>query len=239
MIHAKKLLKFNEIVHGFTTRKEGDFSLFSLGQDKQSFSSNNAVALLVEKLCLFCQQDLVLANQVHKDNIEVVGIKDKGAIIAKTDGLITKDKGVILGIRTADCCPIIFYEPVAKILGAVHAGWKGTSLEIAGKMIRKIGEMGGMREKIICVIGPHICKKCYDIPKERHNFFEAKYLKDGYLDLTTVNLDQLLKEGIRKENIEILPYCTYHQNEQFFSYRKNQKSEDYGEMLAYIGLDDG
>lgn len=210
MIYSKKLSKFKEIVHGFTTRKD--------------------------PASLKLRGDLVLANQVHKNNIEAVGIKDKGGMIVKTDGLISKEKGIFLGIRTADCCPILFYEPVAKIIGAVHAGWKGTSLEIAGKMIKEIGGMGGIKEKIICVIGPHICKKCYDIPKERQNFFEAKYLKDNYLDLTAVNFDQLLKEGIRKENMEIMPYCTYHQNEQFFSYRKNQKDDDYGEMLAYIGF---
>ena len=219
MIYSKKLSKFKEIVHGFTTRNEGNLGLGNLG----------ALGFLDRK-------NLVLVNQVHKNNIEIVGVKDKGGLIVKTDGLITKDKGVVLGIRTADCVPILFYEPVAKILGAVHAGWRGSLLGISGKMVGKIGKMGGNREKIVCVVGPHICSKCYNIPKERQKFFEAKYLKDGCLDLTTINLDQLLREGIRKENMESLPYCTYHQNEQFFSYRKNQKSQDYGEMLAYIGF---
>ena len=219
MIYAKKLLKFNEIVHGFTTRKEGNLGLGNLG----------ALGFLDRK-------NLVLANQVHKNNIETVEVKDKGGLIVKTDGLITKDKGIILGIRTADCVPLLFYEPVAKIIGAVHAGWRGSLLKIIGKMIRQICQIGGISKNIICVIGPHICDKCYEIPKERQKLFEKKYIKGEYLDLSSVNIDQLLEMGIKRENIEVLPYCTFHQNEQFFSYRKNKKDEDYGEMLAYIGL---
>ena len=209
MIYSEKLLKFKEIIHGFTTRKDPTSS--ELG-------------------------DLVLANQVHKNNIEVVGIKDKGGIIVKTDGLISKEKGIFLGIRTADCCPILFYEPAAKIIGAVHAGWKGSRLKITERLIRQICQIGGISKNIICVIGPHICSKCYEIPKERQKLFEEKYVKNNCLDLTAVNFDQLLSEGVRKENIEIMPNCTFHQNEQFFSFRKNQKDKDYGEMLAYIGL---
>lgn len=206
----------------------------NLGQNKQSFSSNNTAVLN----CLRTKK-LVLMKQKHSNKIKIVksaSLKNGITVFDGFDSLITSVKGVALGIRTADCCPILFYEPGAKIIAAVHAGWKGSLLGISGKMVGEIGKMGGIREKITCVIGPHICSKCYGIPKERQKLFEARDVKGGSLDLTTVNLDQLLKEGVRKENIEIMPDCTFHQNERFFSYRKNQKSENYGEMLAYIGF---
>lgn len=219
MILSQKLAKYKNITHGFTTKEDGDFRLISLGQ-------RNAAAL-------FCQQDLILGNQVHKDNIETVGIQDKNGLIVKTDGLLTTDKGITLGIRTADCVPILFYEPEAKIIGAAHAGWRGSLLGIAGKTVREIGKIGGDKGKIICVIGPHICEKCYSVTEERAKLFEKKYINDGCLNLTAVNFDQLLGEGVRYENIEVLPYCTFHQNENFYSYRKNGKNS--GQMISQIG----
>lgn len=207
MIFSKKLKKFKEIAHGFMTREEENLTL---------------------------EGNLIFGNQVHKDHLEVVTIEDKGAIIIKTDGLMTKDKGIVLGIKTADCVPILFYEPEEKIIGAVHAGWKGSLLGISGKMIRQICVNGGNSKKIICVLGPHICQKCYTVPRERARLFEKKYLKNECLDLTAINIDQFLREGVRRENIEVLPFCTFHQNDRFFSYRKEGK--DCGSMINFIGL---
>ena len=220
MIYAKKLSEFKEITHGFTTREEKDYQIW--------LTQNSAVA-----------KNCVRANQVHGNDIKQVKNGDKNKIIKKTDGLITKNKNIFLGIKTADCLPILFYEPEAKIVAAVHAGWRGTSQEIAGKMVDKILEMGGIGENIICVIGPHICEKCYDVLEDRAKLFDKSVVnKLGgkfYLDLGLINIKQLLEQGILEKNIELMPYCTFHQNEMFFSYRKN-KDKNYGEMLAFIGM---
>ena len=210
MILSQKLAKYKEIKHGFTTK-----------DDSTSLKLRGA-------------RNLVLANQVHKDNIETVGIQDKNGLIVKTDGLITKDRGIVLGIRTADCVPILFYEPEAKIVAGIHAGWRGSVLGIAGKMIRQICQIGGISQNIICAIGPHICEKCYEVPKEREKLFQKKYTQHGFLDLTAINIDQVLKEGVKDENIEVLPYCTFHQNELFYSYRKSGK--ECGQNISFLGL---
>jgi len=228
VIYSKKLLGFKEIIHGFTTRHEGEA--------KAWLAKNPAVA-----------KNLVLANQIHGDKIAYVEGKDRGKIIRKTDGLITCEKGLVLGIKTADCLPILFYEPVKKIIGAVHAGWRGTILGIAGKMVKEIERLGGDKGKIVCVLGPHIGMCCYDVSQERSFLFERKFGKDPrivsfsdgkpHLDLAYANFLQLLESGIRKDNFETLLTCTSCQEDLFFSYRRSLKNgNQYGEMLSFIGI---
>lgn len=192
----------------------------------------------------FCQQEirLVLMKQVHQDKIKLIKSlkgKNKITLVDGFDGLVTQQKNIILGIHTADCCPVLFYEPVRKIAGVVHAGWQGTRKKIIAQMIKKIKDKGGKAENIIVVIGPHICGSCYNIPKERAKLFEKEFVcqkgDEFYLDLGRANVKQLTNAGVLAKNMEILPSCTFHQNERFFSYRKN-KGNDYGEMLAFIEL---
>ena len=211
MIYAKLLSKYGGVFHGFATRDESDQGI----------------------------KDLVLAEQIHRDKISDVDGDDLGKKIKSVDGLVTKISRVNIGVRTADCLPILFYEPKAKIVAAVHAGWKGTLLKISPKMIKKIESLGGKAKNIIAAIGPHICGSCYTIPKARVKLFAEKAIrqKDGefHLDLALFNFKQLVSSGVNKKNIEILPYCTVCQNNLFFSFRKD-KGKDYGEMLAMIGL---
>lgn len=217
MIYSKLLSKHPEVFHGFTTK-----------------NFNRSI------------KNLVLAEQIHKDKIYQVKNKDRNKIIKGVDGLLTKKKGINLGIHTADCLPILFYEPKAKIVAAVHAGWKGTLLVISSKMVKKIESLGGKAKNIIAVTGPHIRMCCYDVPKERACLFEEKFGKDPriistiegkpHLDLGYVNFLQLLKTGLKKDNLEVLPSCTFC-NRQFFSFRRSKKEGDsYGEMLSIIGL---
>lgn len=211
MIYSESLTKYPEIFHGFTTRDGSE----------QEFES------------------LVLPRQVHGNKISQVTRKDLGKKINGVDGLVTKVHGIKLGVRTADCLPILFYEPVKKIIGVAHAGWRGALGQIAQKMIIKIKALGGVPQNIAVVMGPHICGSCYTIPEARARLFtgEAIWQRDGefHLDLALFNLKQLLSSGANKKNIEILPYCTSCQNNLFFSFRKN-RGKDYGEMLAVIGL---
>lgn len=238
MIYSKKLLEFKELVHGFTTRKDGDFKLNNFGQ-----------IMPIGKICRQWGK-LVLMKQKHGDKIKVIKsahIKDKVMVLDEFDGLITQEKDVALGVRTADCCPILFYEPVKKIIGAVHAGWQGTLLEISKKMVLEIQRLGGEVENLIVAIGPHIGMCCYNIDKERARLFEKEFGQDPriisyfeekpHLDLAYVNFLQLLDSGLNKENIGVPPVCTSCNRIKFFSYRRSKKEDDqYGEMLAFLGL---
>lgn len=191
------------------------------------------------------RKNLVLAKQIHGNKIVKVDKKDGGRIIEASDGLITKSPGIFLGIRTADCLPIIFYEPQAKIAGAVHSGWRGTLKNIAAGMVETIRKEGGDIANLLVYIGPHIKVCCYDLPWGRIQLFQKKFgerrpifkevKKKIYFDLTYANFYQLLKNGVKLENIEVSDFCTSCRNDLFFSYRKDEKKE-HGEMLTVMGM---
>lgn len=232
MIYSAKLLQFKELVHGFTTKDEGDYHL-------KAFTQKSAIAEICAKL--------VVAQQIHQNKIFVVKEKNSGPIIKGVDGILTFKAGIFLGVHTADCLPILFYEPKAKIVAAVHAGWQGTLMSISQKMVKEIENLGGKAKNIVASFGPHISMCCYEIDKERASLFREKFGQDPkvisyfeekpHLDLAYVNFLQLLEAGIKRENIEVPPSCTYCQRDNFFSFRRAKKENDkYGNMLAYISL---
>lgn len=208
MIYAKLFLKYPNLFHGFTTRNENKPSVTKL----------------------------VLAEQVHGNKISQVKKSDLGQKKAGVDGLVSNVGKVKIAVRTADCLPVLFYEPKRKIVAAVHAGWQGTLKEISQKMINHIKKLNGKPEETLAVFGPHICSSCYDISPERAKLFKRGVKKINgqfHLDLKDLNYQQLMAAGLKKENIEILPYCTSCQNELFYSFRKKDRDQM---MFAVIGL---
>ncbi len=149
-------------------------------------------------------KDLVSAEQVHGDGITAISANDRGKRISNIDALITKEVGVPLIIRTADCAPILIHDIKTKTLALVHAGRKGTELEIAFKTINKLKEEFSSNPKdLIVKIGPCIDKCCYP------------------MDLRKENKDQLIKAGVPEQNIEINEECTKCNNDKYFSYRSD------------------
>ena len=148
------------------------------------------------------EEDLVSAEQIHGDGITLVSNDHRGQQIPKVDALITREKNLPLSIRTADCAPILIFDPAKEVLALVHAGRKGTGLEIAYKTIQKIKEnFASAPGDLIIKIGPCIGKCCYP------------------MDLREENRRQLLKSGVKKENIETSPDCTRCGKDKYFSYR--------------------
>lgn len=217
-------------IYGFSSRKFGDCRknpekfLKTLGLDKK---------------------DLVLAQQVHGNKIKVVNTKDKGHIISRVDGLITPHPGVILGVRTADCLPLLFYAPGANLIGVAHAGWKGVLAGLPQKMIDQMLKMGALPTEILVIIGPHIGGCCYSVPQSRADAFLRKFgslksllrKKSGkiYLNLLVAAKSQLIHSGVKSINIFLENACTSCENKNFFSFRKD-KQNTYGEMLSIICL---
>ncbi len=163
---------------------------------------------------------LGLLNQVHSDKIIAY---DEN--IYDADGFYTRKEGVFLGIRFADCVPIILMDTKERIIMAVHAGWRGTFLNIVKKGVRILKEMGAKPEDIIVSIGPHICSRCYRVKDDVASKFDDKFIlkKDDnlYLNLEKANIAQLESEGIKRENIKTVGVCTY-ENKAFFSYRRDK-----------------
>lgn len=227
-----------DLIHGFSTREFGNLKV------KHSLGLNRNLDKFLQVLGIE-KSDLVMMEQAHGRKIRAVGEGDKGRLIKKIDGLITDQKGIFLGVNMADCLPLLFYDSKKKLIGIAHAGWKGVLARIAQKAVEKMKTLDSYPRDIIVGIGPHIGGCCYTPPQERIEKFRQVFgnlpgmiyqdKKGIHLDLAVPIVIQLIKSGIKKENIEIALTCTSCQNNVFFSYRRENKRKTYGEMLGVIG----
>ncbi len=224
MIFFNNLNKYKkDIAHGIMEIADGSANPFS---DKDAAKN---VINAVKKIGLKRNVgDLVFSQQIHSANM--CFCQNGGIIKLRTDAMVTNKKSLVLVVKTADCLPILFYDPANKIAGAIHAGRAGLEKEIIRKTIRRAGVDA---ENLIVGIGPHIRKCCYYLrgnvleKYKKSNKFK-KYLdeRDGkvYLDLTAVAIDQLISSGVKMENIEDKNICTFCQGEgRFFSARRREK----------------
>ena len=195
----------------------------------------------------------VLSHQTHTDNIKIVTADDIGKGISKPrdyddiDALITNCKGVGLVTQFADCVPLLFFDPVKKVVAAAHAGWRGTVKEIGKKTVDKMDEVFGSDPKdILAAIGPSICQDCYEvdypvyekfknleyIPTEK--IFLEKENGKYMLDLWMANRLILENAGISPENITVTDLCTCCNSNYFHSHRATGGSR--GNLAAIIAL---
>ena len=247
MIRSKNLRKFKQLKHGFFNSKggvsKGIYKSLNCGPgsfDKSNLISTN-LKLVLRKL-KSTQKKLVLLHQVHSNKIFFINKKVKKKLIG--DGLLTKNKNLAIGILTADCCPILFYDPKKNIIGAVHAGWKGAFKNIAGKMVSEFKKKGTKLEDLYVAIGPTISQNSYEVKKDfkyrflrqklsNRKFFKIKRNKI-YFDLVGYIYNQMKKSGIK--NIEIIKKDTFNPKNNFFSARRSLKNnfDDYGRNISII-----
>lgn len=241
--------RFPSVLHTVTTKSDDLPYAFSLalhtGEEATQIIANR------ERLSRILSSEeplhYVLANQTHSDTIKCItekqtrGWESLSDAIENCDALITDLKGVVLGILTADCVPILLYDKKKEVVAAVHAGWKGTKAQIAYKTVQKmIEEYGSRPEEIIAGIAPSIGRCCYEVGKEvAEHFFDTPeaFTQKGekyMLDLPFINKQQLLAAGLSEANIEMSHTCTACDVERFFSYRKEQGCS--GRFMSIIGL---
>lgn len=182
---------------------------------------------------------LVMTTQTHTDIVVPVGKEQEGAglfrpELPECDGLITATPGVALAAFTADCTPILLHDPVTGAVGAIHAGWRGTAAQIAGKAVAAmVGAFGCKAADIRAAIGPNIAQCCFqtdaDVPEAMIKAFgaeaEAFIRADGvkyYLDLKQINALSLRRAGV--ESIAISHACTACEPGRFWSHRVVGKS---------------
>lgn len=162
---------------------------------------------------------MVKMEQVHGNNVVCVRKKDDGKTIKNCDALVTNEKNLELCVRVADCLPVAVYDFATESIGLFHAGWRGLASGVIkngiGLMVR---EFGSKPEEIIVYMGPHICKKHYEVGKEVAEKFDGQ----RFLDLGKVAVEQLTGLGIKNKNITIDPLCTF-ENRNLFSYRRGDK----------------
>lgn len=247
----------SNLVAGFTTKNDGVSSFpsnalnlaFHVGDQEENVQENRK--RLAEQLD-FPVQQWVSTEQVHGTDITLITSTERGkgaysleTCISSTDGLITRESNILLTLCYADCVPLYFFDPVTKWIGVAHAGWKGTTGNIAGKMVNALCEQGAKTHDIQVAVGPSICEKCYKVDSRVISAVDAvlneqdlkpyQEIEKGQflLDLKKLNVQLLKNTGIPETNILSTDYCSSCDQELFFSHRRDQGKT--GRMLSFIG----
>lgn len=187
-------------------------------------------------------ENLVTLKQVHSANIVRVSSLNRPSDQCQADGLITQMSGIALGILTADCAPVFFYDPVRHVVGLAHAGWKGIVQEMIAKMAQAFRQNYKTSPSDLKVaIGPMIHKCCYEVGDEFQDFLGDFYEKKagmvkGRVDLNMAIYEQLTREGISLENIFDTKICTCCSHSEFYSVRGLKATDQ--RILSVISLAD-
>jgi YfiH family protein len=191
---------------------------------------------------------LLTAYQVHSPDAIVVRGPFEGER-PKADALVTDTPGIALGVSTADCGPVLFADPDARVIGAAHAGWKGAFTGVLENTVAAMERLGAGRERIVAVLGPSIGPANYEVGPEfierfvaddagnERYFASASRPGHAMFDLNTYTVDRLKRIGVRAEKLD---RCTYAEEELFYSYRRttHRKEADYGRQISAIVLEE-
>ena len=253
ILHPK--LEFKDISYGFFTR-EGGHSKSPYDSLNCSFNVEDNESNVKENLTLVCNElkleKLIKLNQIHSSSVFVVKNKSDQINDVKADGLVTKLKGIGLSILGADCAPILFYDKISKIIGACHAGWRGSINGIIETTVSNMESLGAKRNNIISIIGPTIHKESYEIKKDVALIVkETKFYQKNNSILFQLNDDKylfdlplLIKESLKFSKINNfgdIDINTYEKSDLFFSHRKSThenfpKQGKTGRHISVIGL---
>ena len=232
--------RFSEIVFGFSTKIGSNAKLpyhfnlsYSIGDEKEIVDSNRK--LFFRELGLN-EKMISYQKQVHEDKIKMV---NSSGSCGESDALVTKTKNLGLAISSADCPAIFIYDPIQRVIAAVHSGWKGTEKKILAKTIQKLkDDFQSDPLNLICYIGPSISQKNYEVGEEVASKFDKESVSINenkfYLNLSGANYKMLIDEGVKEVNIQVSGLCTYEYENLLHSYRRDgQKS---GRALGVIAM---
>jgi YfiH family protein len=248
-----RALEEKGFVNGFSTRLGGvsDFPKDALNLAGYDEDSAENIAENRRRFLSVFGGDFELAScwQVHSDEVRVVkNLVDAKDGNYKMDALVSDAERVLLGVKTADCVPVLLGDMKTKAFAAVHAGWRGTVQSIVVKAFGKMREIYGTNpEDLIAAIGPAATCKNYEIgqdvidaftenfPNSEH-FFTPTRENHALIDLHKANKQQLLSIRVLPENIYVAPLCTMERTDLFFSYRKEKKLYGKtGRLMSVIG----
>ncbi len=186
---------------------------------------------------------LVTLSQIHSPTAHIVGPDWDAATHPSGDGMATTTPGMMLGILTADCAPVLFADRDAKVIGAAHAGWKGALGGVLEATLEAMESLGANRRHIAAAIGPCISQANYEVgPEFRARFPEGQFFiasaNPGHFrfDLEGYAAHRLAQAGVA--DVAKLGLCTYPQEGGFFSFRRttHRGESDYGRQISAIAL---
>ena len=252
MIKSKILNQFKNIEHGFFDKKGGKSSGIykSLNCGSGSFDKKINIKknlnIVLNKI-KYKKKNLILLNQMHSNKFYYLKKNPKKRL--KGDGILTNYRQLALGILTADCAPIFFYDPKKKIIGAAHAGWRGAISGIIEHTVTNMVALGSNVENIKCAIGPCISENSYYVRDNFYKLFTLKNRKNAqfFNKVSTTHYLFSLKEFI-KNNLKLLKISdifsidldTFSEENLCFSNRRSilKKENDYGRMISTIVIKD-
>ena len=246
-------LKLNGVTHGFFTRggghSNGIFASLNCGlgsgDDPDLVKLNREV---VARALGVADGHVVTAHQVHSaDVMEVTNVWPLDGR-PKMDGLVSRTKGIALGVLTADCGPVLFADETAQVIGCCHAGWKGALTGVTNATVVAMEKLGARRENIIAVLGPSISQTVYEVGPEFPTpflsqssdyrlFFKPSVKADHFMFDLPGYLRQRMK-ALGLKSVHDLALCTYSDESRFYSYRRatHRGETDYGRLISAIAL---
>lgn len=239
------------IAHGFLGRKGGISTGIYAGLNVGIGSDDDRAAVLENRQLAAAAvlPDAVIARvyQIHSADVITVTSANGHNEPPKADAMVTNTPGILLGILTADCVPVLFVDRQAGVIGAAHAGWKGAITGITDNTIAAMEALGADRSHIVCAVGPCISQKSYEVDAgffqrfadedaANERFFGSGRPGHYQFDIEGYVAARLAAAGISK--IECLGEDTYSQPDRFFSYRRSCHLEEpgYGRQISLIGL---
>lgn len=180
-------------------------------------------------------------RQVHGDRV----VECPAPPGTEADALVAREPGVAVGVRTADCVPLLLFDPASGLAAAAHAGWRGTLARVAARAVEALVARGARPADLLVAIGPHIGACCYEVGEDLAERFLAAFGPQALrrdaarprLDLAHCNRVALLAAGIDAARIERVDGCTHHQPERWFSHRREK--ERAGRQLSFVAAGAG
>lgn len=252
-LESETLADLPGLRHGFFTRRGGVSSgvYASLncglgsGDDPEAVRENRTRAMATFGLD---EAALATAYQVHSAEVLVVEKPWRATARPKVDSLVTREPGIAVGVLAADCTPILFAEPKARIVAAAHAGWRGALSGVVEATVETMLSLGAVLGEIRAAIGPTIAQRSYEVGPEfpgaflaedaRNAAFFAPSARDGHFMFDLPGYVAMELERLGVASIDRLARDTYAEPELFFSYRRNTHEgiKDYGRDLSAIAL---
>lgn len=246
-------LNHKRIKHGFFTRLGGVSTGIYEGLNV-GLGSKDDTANVHENRRLATHQlggekaILQTVYQIHSRQVVTVDQPWQDGANPEADALVTNKAGIVLGILTADCAPVLFADPKAKVIGAAHSGWKGSFGNVVEHTLRAMEALGAKRKNIHAAIGPCIKQESYEVGpdffKTAMDFHPAnlKFLKKNDAGRYQFDLTGHVERKLRESDIEsiaIIDQDTYRNADEFYSYRRmtHKNEADYGRQLSAICLE--
>lgn len=236
--------------HGFFTRKGGASSGIFAGLNCGTGSTDQTEIVAINRARVaeamgLGPEALVTVHQVH--SARALPVTGPLSIRPEADALVTATPGLLLAVLTADCQPVLFCEPEARVIGAAHAGWRGAVDGVLEATIAAMEALGARRSRITAVIGPTISQAAYEVGPEFFDRFRAedeassRFFASGpgdrfLFDLPGYGLHRLRNAGIG--HAEWTGHCTYRDPDRFYSFRRTTHAgeADYGRLISTIRL---